>query len=166
MANLCEGINERNFNIQNNEITENENNTLNLNNFDKGKYALALFENYKTNLIYNKEKAFNQLDSDYCKNRFQNAADFYTYIANSENEIRISSLGQYNVAYKDGYTECILYDKNNTYYCIRAKTPTDYTVMLDPYTVDDEEYIEEYNEANEERKVNIIVEKIKNMIGL
>lgn len=159
-------ISEQNFAVQNNNIIENETNHIELNNFDKGKYAVALFENYKANLLYNRDKALNQLDPEYFKNRFQSAEEFYAYISSNENSIKISSLGNYNVVYKQDYTECTLYDKNDRCYIIKAKTPIDYTVMLDPYTIENEEYIESYNSADESRKVRIIVEKIENMINV
>ena len=91
------------------------------------------------------------------KTIFESYNDFLTYIANKENQIRISSLESYNFKDKEGYIECRIYDKDDNCYLLKINSPTNYAVMLDEYTIESEKYIEEYNNASEDEKINLII---------
>ena len=56
-------------------------------------------------------------------------------------------------------------DQNNNYYIFNEKNIMDYTLILDTYTIDLPEFIDKYNNATEEDKAKMNLEKIQEAIN-
>lgn len=129
--------------------------------------------------VYDQEKAYNLLDETYRKNRFGDLKTFKQYInknidiyksynkrANKRYEdvkdmneylMYLAShknleLESYQVVERNEYTQYIAIDNFENYYIIREKSPLQYSVILDTYTIDLPEFIEKYEVATTRRK--------------
>lgn len=116
------------------------------------------FSRYKTEIIGNIENAYSLLDAEYRDLRFDSIDEFSEYISNKQ--IQYAYISQYQKNEYDGYTQYICLDQNNNYYIINATGLMEYTVMLDTYTVDLPQFIEEYNNANDAEKAGMNLEKV------
>ena len=70
------------------------------------------------------------------------------------------SLSKYMVNNKEDYTEYVCLDQKGNYYIFKEKAIMDYTIMLDNYTIPTEDFINEYNNASEETRVGLNIERI------
>lgn len=69
-------------------------------------------------------------------------------------------LNKYKEENNDNYTEYICIDQYGNYYIFKDKGVMDYTVMLDTYTIDSDEFNNKYNNGSEQLKVGMNLEKI------
>ena len=67
---------------------------------------------------------------------------------------------------ENGKNVLIGVDKNGSYYIFYQTTPTNFKVMLDSYTIPLEETAKKYNEANDEEKVTMCLECVREMVNL
>lgn len=132
---------------------------------DEETIAKDLFENYKNNLIYDIERAYELLDGEYRDKKFGNIDNFKNYIKNNRNKITKMYITNYkNQSYND-YNQYMCLDNNKDYYIFDITSMTNYKVLLDVYTKDLPEFIEKYNSSNDQEKVLLNIEKIKQAIN-
>ncbi len=121
--------------------------------------------NYYKYLILNKQqKAFEMLDSDYKNKMFDNNIDkFNEYITKRKVQLEnmmFAQSSQSNDKYyiKDNYNyNYILKKSDNEYY--------NYTIMLDNYTIMDEQILQRYNSLDDYSKAYACAEIFVNMIN-
>lgn len=119
------------------------------------------FDNLKQLLIYNPNQLYEILDKDYKEKKFQNSQNFINYLRRISN--RFTNLEVTKYQYKDGIIKII--DNYDNYYTFKISELMKYTVLLDNYTIPDEENIEIYNKSTEKEKVYINIVKFLNMIN-
>ena len=129
--------------------------------------TMLLFNDFKERLLYYKDDAYNILDSEYSKKRFENKESFYYYL--EENKIRIYLMyaEKYQVIKNDNYTDYVCADKYQNIYTFRQNKNNimAYTVFLDNYTIVSEENAKKYNDANEKTKAKLNLNKIIAMVN-
>ena len=116
--------------------------------------------NYKGKLKNNVDEAYNLLDTEYAKKRFGSLDNFKKYLASIKSDIEAITLDKYESKYYDDYTEYICQDKNGYIYIFKVTAVMEYTVILDTYTIESEEYITKYNELTPEKKCSLNISKI------
>ncbi len=99
------------------------------------------------------EEAYQMLDENYKKERFENLDDYKQYVQECKPIIEEAILSKYLVNYYDDYIEYVLVDNNNNSYTIKAEAVLDYKIMLDNYTIKVENYEENYQKLGNEKKV-------------
>lgn len=136
---------------------------------------------------YDQEKAYNMLDESYRENRFGDLKTFKQYInknidiyksynkkankkyedVNDMNEYLMYlasnknlELKSYQIIERNEYTQYIAIDNFENYYIIREKSPLDYSIILDTYSIDLPEFIEKYESATVQEKVALNLEKV------
>ena len=120
---------------------------------------------YKRMLLAKPELAYEYLDEDYRNKKFGSYEKFSDYIDKIESEIITLNMKKFKINSYDDYKEYIIIDANGKYYRFRENNVMDYTVMLDVYTIDLPEYIEQFNSANEKTKVGLCIERFIQMIN-
>ena len=125
------------------------------------KHVLA----YKRIMLAKPELAYEYLDKDYRDKRFGSYENFQKYIKENESEITSLNMKKYKVSNLDDAREYIIIDDNGNYYRFFEKEVMDYTVMLDVYTIELPQFIEQYNSVGDEQKVSLNVEKFIQMIN-
>ena len=111
-------------------------------------------------IVYNVDYTYNFYDDNYKNSKFKTISEYKDYIQNNIKFILSSSITKYKIVEKDDYIEYICIDQYGNYYIFKDKGVMDYTVMLDTYTIDSEEFTNKYNEGSEKLKVGMNLEKI------
>ena len=149
-----------------NNIIKNTNNEFIHNLKDDLDMAKEYFNNYTEMLAYYNQDAANKLDIEYIKEKFGSKQNFYNYLDEIKYTIYTMQINKYKVYHTKYYTDYICTDQYENHYIFRQKNGiTDYTVFMDSYTVDLDTYKENYNNGNEENKVDIQIEKFNQMLN-
>ena len=141
-------------------IEKNTYNTFSYQNVSEETYITDIFNDFKSNMMYDHEKAFTDLNEDYKNKRFTNYEEFNTYAQNNARDSLEMRLERYQITNRDGYTQYTCIDQNNNYYIFYVTGIMQYTVILDTYTLDLPEFIEEYNNATDAEKVILNIQKV------
>lgn len=142
------------------DIKENKYNKYEYCTFSDKDYAIGYFKDYIEIVKNNPERGYEMLDEQYQKKKFENFENFKKFVEKldfNNNEFEIS---KYKINKTDSYNEYICIDQYGNYYIFKDKGVMDYTVMLDTYTIDSEEFTNKYNEGSEQLKVGMNLEKV------
>ena len=169
---LINSINENNVsnNIENSIYVNNveENNTEVIDKYNYNQYiqqnisdekmAEIYFNDFLSNFLRDPQNAFNLLESEYKQKRFAEYNEFETLIRERYSNQTIK-LARYQKIDYDNYTQYICEDEGGHYYIFNETSPMQYTVMLDIYTIDLPEFVEQYNSSTEDIKVQFNIQK-------
>ena len=75
------------------------------------------------------------------------------------------TLAKYQKNQYEDYTEYVCIDNSENYYIIKVDNPSDYTIMLDIYTLNIDAFKEKYDKANNFNKAGLNFEKIKQALA-
>lgn len=123
-------------------------------------HTINLLDYYKKNLIYNRQRAYEQLDEQYKQSRFKTQQNFEQYIQNNIYNISVCTLSKYQTKKIEKGTQYVCIDQKGNYYIFQETAPMQYTVMLDTYTIDLPEFIQKYSNSSDEQKVLLNIQKI------
>lgn len=140
-------------------IERNEDNSYDYESISDETYVTDLFNKYKEEVLYNTKLAYEYLDEEYKSLKFETLEKFQEYAKNNIKMNVTMKLEQYNKTVEDRYTQYICIDQNGKYYIFREKAVMDYSLILDTYTIDLPEFIEEYNKVTTMEKVGFNIQK-------
>lgn len=118
------------------------------------------FSEYREKMTQYTEEAYNLLDQEYRDAKFGNYENFLQYVNNNKLNIETASIQGYKVSAMDGIKEYICYDQYGKYYIFTETSVTNYDVVLDTYTIDLPDFLEEYNSSNNAEKAGLNSQKI------
>lgn len=151
-----------------------------------------IFYNYIFYLRYDIQYAYDILQKEYRENRFLNLDEFELYIQNNKdkidsldfrsmksmedfmneeeynnyiNNLEFAQMEKYQVNKFEDYVEYVCVDSYNNYYIFNENSVMDYEVILDTYTIDLPQFLEKYEEGNEQVKVGMNIEKFISAIN-
>jgi len=107
---------------------------------------------YKNNALYNVQKGYELLDEEYRTRRFGDLTTFDLYIEATAEELYNAKIQEYTVNKSDEYTQYVCKDQYGNHYIFNSYGIAQYTVMLDTYTIPTLNFINTYNEAKDEEK--------------
>ena len=162
-------INEKGYNklkvgdeLEIEELQEVENRKYNIfeyQNISDNSYIDDIFLAWKDNTLHNTKQSYQYLNTDYAKKRFKTLQNYEEYIKNNYKKIVMISLDKYKKEKQDDYTQYTCLDNYGNYYIFRETSPMQYTVILDTYTIDLPEFTAKYNNAKDEEKVSLNMQK-------
>lgn len=123
------------------------------------------FNDYKTYALTNPKQAYELLNKEYREKRFKDLDEYKLYISNNKEKIASDNLEKYQIAVDDEKTRYICLGKYENYYIFCENSVMDYSIILDTYTIDQPEFIEKYDEANEKGKCILNIEKVKQALN-
>lgn len=124
-------------------------------------YALDRYlENYAIMAVYYPDIAYNLLDEEYRNKRFGNIESYKQYVSDNQNQLLNSTIKEYNISEKEGYTQYVIVDTNGNYYIFKVTDIMKYTLLADFYTIDVEEIANNYDNSNAQEKVAINIQKV------
>lgn len=123
------------------------------------------FKQYVQKLLYNSQEAYLYLDQSYSQKRFGDFEEFQQYIIENNSYIKNGILNKYKVNNYGDYDEYICLDNYGNYYIFKVTSPMSYTVMLDTYTIERDEFLKKYNSADNETRVAMNIEKFFSMLN-
>lgn len=124
-----------------------------------------LLNNFKRMILSNVELAYNKLDKEYREKRFGSEEEFQKYIDNNRDVLKELQLSQYLVNNYEDYVEYVCKDKYQNLYIFHLKSPMEYSVTLDTYTILTEKYKSEYNKGSTQQKVQMCIDQFRLMIN-
>ena len=149
-----------NFNITvADNIQENPYNKYSYKDITDEEYIKELLEKYREEALFNLELAYNNLEEEYRQKRFNDLEDFKKYVKDNSKKYVMMEASAYNKSVTDTYTQYVCVDQYNNYYVFRENAIMDYSLILDTYTLDLPEFIEQYNKSNSMEKVGFNIQK-------
>ena len=153
------------INVENVKIEKNVNNHMPKVKVTSESMANEYFQLLKRIMLSNPEEAYKILDKEYREKRFKNSENFKKYIKENKEDILKMTLSKYLVNVKDDYKEYICQDRYKNTYTFNVTSVIDYSVKLDTYTIETEEFTKKYNESDEKSKVIMNADIIIKMIN-
>ena len=138
-------------------ITANNNNGFQYKNITSEQAINVYYDEYIELLKNNKQAAYSKLDSEYAKKRFGSIEKFNAYV-NTLNYSQ-SKLYNFTTTQVNGYTEYVCKDMAGFTIIFKVTGVMKYTAMLDSYTTNVVAYENEYKNANEDRKIELSVNR-------
>lgn len=152
--------------INDEKIEQNDNNQLQTKVIKDVEMALKYFSDFKMNAMNKTEYAYNLLDEEYRKKRFNNDKNkFDTFIDNNIQEWAPITITEYLVNNYNGYKEYVCKDKYQNTYIFKETGIMEYTVKLDNYTITTDKFKQEYEKADAQNKVMMNVDKWIQMLN-
>lgn len=130
---------------------------------DSATLASMYLNDLKINMLYNVEEAYNKLDDEYKQEKYPTLESFNQYIENNMENIQSIAINKYEIkrSEKDSSAyKLIIIDKKDNYYIFDITAVMQYNVILDTYTLDLPEFLEEYNNAQDSEKVLLNLQKV------
>lgn len=118
------------------------------------------FFRYKDDIIYNPKELYDILDNKYKEKKYKDLTTFLNYVNENKEILANVELNKYKVNKKDNHTEYICVDQYGNYYIFDETAVMKYTVRLDTYTIDSDEFLNKYNNGSEQLKVGMNLEKV------
>lgn len=124
------------------------------------------FEDYKYKALYKVEEAFELIESKYKEKRFNNDITKYKeYIQNNINRFKDANLLKYQISKNGQYGTYTAMDNYNNYYKITETAINKYNIILDNYTIENEELVNQYNKLSDQEKVSSNIDKVMKLIN-
>lgn len=112
-------------------------------------------------IIYN-----NYMTTEYKENRFASLEEYKNYINDNINDIRVSQITKYMTEEtEDNKVRYVGVDQYENYYIFDEEATMKYTIKLDNYTIPTENFKTTYNQAYDEKKVQMNIDKFIQMIN-
>ena len=148
--------------------------------------AIKYFKSYIKNALYHVETAYASLEKEYQQKRFATIENYQQYIkvrkaqlltmdtdnmkdlkdfateeeyTNYLNSLRFKSIEKYQFSTTSNQKQCICIDSYGNYYIFNITGAMQYTVILDTYTIDLPEFTAKYEQATDEEKVLMNIQK-------
>lgn len=141
-------------------IEKKQNNTFVFMQYNDSQIATRYFQEYKNLILNDARGAYDKLDEEYRNKRFGNVDNFIKYVNENKKDIQSSQIMKYQSNENDSYKEFVCMKLDKTYWIIRETAPSQYTVILDTYTIDLPQFIEKYNSSSDAEKVVFNIQRI------
>lgn len=122
--------------------------------------AKEYYDNYKKMLNYDTNLLYEKLDKEYQTKKFKDVEDFNNYIITNRQNLQNRNITQYNKINRGNYMQYICLDQTGKIIAFNANSLTDYSVILDTYTIDLPEFTTKYASAKEEDKVLMNIQRV------
>lgn len=124
------------------------------------------FNRLRQNILNDPAYIYSKLDDEYKKKRFETYENFTSYIQEDKENLRKIKLKSYLVNHNENNTEYVCKDQYENLYTFEQKSPLNFTLKLDTYTITTEKFKETYNNAENYKKVQMNIEKFFKMINM
>lgn len=166
-------------------IARNDYNKILRKSLNENEIAKKYFDDYIENALYNIEESYNSIEEEYRQKKFGNIEEYKKYIKSKKEQLismgettiktredfqtedeykeyinSLKGLEKYRVIRNEDSTQYICIDEYGNYYLFNPIASFEYTVILDNYTVDVPDFIEEYNISEENKKVKLNIQKL------
>lgn len=127
--------------------------------------AISYFQKMKQDFTYDAQYLYQMLDTEYKQKRFGNYNNFEQYVNNMKQNIENAEVEKYSRTYHDGYIQYICVDNYGRYYIFKEIKTLDYSIQLDDYTLETEEFKTKYAQSNTQTKIITNVDKLIKMLN-
>lgn len=135
------------------------------NNVQEQQIGLMYLSDYKDNMLKNVDKAYEQLNKEYKQKRYSTIEEFKKYI-NSNTELMYITGVQCEVTTQDETNIYTVEDQYGKKYIFKETAIMEYTVELDDYTIEKDEFIQKYESSKNQDKGIMNIDKFFEMINM
>ena len=152
--------------VEDTNITKNDNNIIPAVNTDNESICNEYLLDYKRLMLSRPQEAYNILNEEYKQKKYGSLENFEEYINSNREIIQGVRLDKYSISVKEKETEYVCIDQYGNYYIFTENGVMDYTVILDTYTINLPQFLEKYENGNEQVKVGMNIEKFISSINM
>ena len=163
--NYNKDMNKKDININTEAIEANSFNSKIKVNTTETNIMSEYFVEYKSKMLNDTETAYELLNKEYKQKKYGSHENFENYIRNNKERLKYSSIEKYQVTENNGIKNYVCVDKDGKYYIFVEKDITHYEVILDTYTIDLPEFLEKYNNNDDEIKCGLNIQKLFDAIN-
>lgn len=180
------------FGTKEDNVQKNEYNNISFKYYEEEDVIELYFQNYLETALIDVERAYKLLDEKYKESKFENISEYKKFIERNKEkyermckssrktyedfdtyqeyeeyyrEISKSGLSMYNIIESEDNDIYICIDNEGYYYIFTIKSIMNYTLMLDTYTIDIPSFIEKYDQATNQNKAGMNIEKFMTAIN-
>lgn len=147
-------------------IEENDTNKYEVQEITDELMAQYYLYDYGDKVVNNIEQAYNSIEENYKEKRYPTLESYKDYIQNSEKRYQLLELRRYSMQEYEDYTEYTCEDQYGNKYVFKDKNIMNYTVQLDAYTLENEEFREKYKKSNNKEKGILNIDKFFQMLNM
>lgn len=153
--------------VKQTNIEKNEDNTFVFKAMSDVEISVMYYNIIKNLLNSESEVLYNLLlDDQYKQKRFSNIEDFNEFVNKNKSKYANMKLSKYAKYKYDGYVQYVCLDNNGDYFVINDNINTrEYKILLDTYTIDQQEFIKKYNSATDNEKAGYDINKFFDAIN-
>lgn len=147
---------------------EDESNVYEVETLEDKQLINSIFLEYKKIAKYDSKYAYNFLDEEYSKNRFEDETEAEEYLRKNIDNVFGYKIDKMSSDESDpNFTRYVCQDNKGNYFVIKKDDQLmKYTIILDIYTISIPEIEQKYNNSNSARQAVINLEKFQQMINL
>lgn len=149
-----------------NNIEKNKDNNFSYRLIRDNEVCQELFYNYKYSVLYDLEYAYEMLNEEYKEKRFKTIENYKKLVQENRDLLEKCNITQYKVTGNEGKKRYICKDNYDNYYIFNQKNIINYSLYLDTYTIETEEFLNKYNESSEKDKAGMNIERIFEAINM
>lgn len=120
---------------------------------------------YKKLALSNPEEAYNRLDEEYRNARFGSLDAYKQYIEENREDLKVVQISQYMENTENETSQDVARDKYGKIYIFEGDNLFDISIKLDTYTIETDSFKEEYENGDEQKKVQMDIYKFILMIN-
>ena len=145
-------------------VKNNESNSFQYKNIEKEQVVTLYYNEFLKLARNNPNAAYSKLDSEYREKRFKTIDDFTKYISVLPTDAK-SRLSTYTITGSNEYTEYLCKDMLGNNFIFKVTGAMKYTVILDTYTVKLLAYQSEFEKADDNKKVELCLNRFLEAIN-
>lgn len=147
------------------EISKNDNNQV-TNVIGNDEYVSRQYLDYYKKLALGRpDIAYDLLNEEYRNERFGSLEAYEQYIEENREDVKVIQLSQYMVNRENDINQYICKDTYGKIYIFEEENPMELSTELDVYTIESDSYKKQYEDGNEQIKVQMNVNKFILMIN-
>lgn len=159
-------IDEIKISNNNDSIESNNNNKYTrIDSYNYAQMAENYFLTYKKLALAKPEVLYDYMDNVYRDKRWGSKENFIEYINENKSEIRKLKFEEYLVNNEDNITQFVCRDQYENLYIFNETVPMQFELKLDTYTITTDNFKQTYQNVNDERKVQLNIDKFIKMIN-
>ena len=153
--------------VNNDDIENTGYNKFNIKSVKTEQVAKAYMDNYKELVMANASIIYNNyLNDEYKQKRYGSLEAFEKYVNENIEEIRRCQVTKYATeSISDNKMQYVCIDQYGNYYIFDESSTMQYTVKFDNYTITTDNFKETYEKAEDEKKVQMNIDKFIQMIN-
>lgn len=130
-------------------------------------YIIKSYMDYYKKMVLSNPELFynNYLDEEYKNKKFSDINSFKEYINNNRTDIINVNATRYSIDNYNEYKQYTIEDNYNNYYIIKEKNIMNFSMLLDNYTINSEEFNEKYNNSSDKVKITTNIDKVFKMLN-
>lgn len=147
------------------EILKNENNQIQKLNLNDEYIAQKYLDYYKKLALGRPDIVYELMDDEYKEKRFGSLEIYEQYIDENRDDIKVIQLSQYMVNRDNANEQYICRDGYGKIYIFEEYNPMQLSIQLDTYTIETDTFTEQYDNGDDQTKVQMNINKFILMIN-